>query len=124
MTLAQCGHFRHSSTMKGCVDILASPRNGTLYTGVTRDLSAQLFGHQSELPGGFTSRYGVKMLVWFEEHELLTTAITREKTIKNGRGAVETQPDRSDEPRTGGYFIFSAQPMSLLPCRRKAAGFL
>jgi putative endonuclease len=68
--------------MKGYVCILASQRNGTLYTGVTRDLSTRLFEHQNELTPGFTSKYGVKTLVWFEEHDLLTTAITREKTIK------------------------------------------
>jgi putative endonuclease len=68
--------------MKGYVYILASKRNGTLYTGVTRDLPGRLYEHQNELTPGFTSRYGVKRLVWFEEHDLLTTAITREKTIK------------------------------------------
>ncbi len=72
----------HSSTMKGYVYILASKRNGTLYTGVTRDLPGRLFEHQNELTPGFTSRYGVKTLVWFEEHDLLTAAIVREKTIK------------------------------------------
>ncbi|MBB3412125.1 putative GIY-YIG superfamily endonuclease [Rhizobium sp. BK316] len=51
-------------------------------TGVTRDIAGRLFEHQNELTPGFTSRYGVKTLVWFEEHDLLTTAITREKTIK------------------------------------------
>jgi putative endonuclease len=68
--------------MKGYVYILASKRNGTLYTGVTSDLPGRLFEHQNELTKGFTSRYGVKTLVWFEEHDLVTTAITREKTIK------------------------------------------
>jgi putative endonuclease len=64
--------------MKGCIYILASPRNGTLYTGVTCDLAARLFDHQNELTPGFTSRYGVKTLVWFEEHDLLVQAIARE----------------------------------------------
>ncbi|EJT04506.1 excinuclease ABC C subunit domain-containing protein [Rhizobium sp. CCGE 510] len=68
--------------MKGYVYILASARNGTLYTGVTRDLAGRLYAHQNALTPGFTSRYGVKTLVWFEEHDLLTAAITREKTIK------------------------------------------
>ena len=68
--------------MKGYVYILASKRNGTLYTGVTSDLPGRLFEHKNELTKGFTSRYGVKTLVWFEEHDLVTTAITREKTIK------------------------------------------
>ncbi|TCS09170.1 GIY-YIG nuclease family protein [Rhizobium sp. BK418] len=68
--------------MKGYVYILASQRNGTLYTGVTSDLPGRLFEHQNELTPGFTSRYGVKTLVWLEEYDLVTTAITREKTIK------------------------------------------
>lgn len=68
--------------MKGYVYILASKRNGTLYTGVTRDLPSRLYEHQNKLTPGFTSRYGVKTLVWFEEHDLLIDAIQREKNIK------------------------------------------
>ncbi|TDK35223.1 GIY-YIG nuclease family protein [Rhizobium deserti] len=67
---------------KGYVYILASRRNGTLYTGVTSDLPGRLYEHQNELTPGFTSRYGVKTLVWFEEHDLIVDAIRREKTIK------------------------------------------
>ena len=68
--------------MKGYVYILASQRNGTLYIGVTRDLATRLYEHQNELTPGFTSTYGVKTLVWFEEYERLVDAITREKTMK------------------------------------------
>ncbi|MCJ9674057.1 MULTISPECIES: GIY-YIG nuclease family protein [unclassified Neorhizobium] len=68
--------------MKGYVYILASKRNGTLYIGVTRDLPGRLYEHQNELTPGFTSKYGVKTLVWFEEYDLLVDAITREKTMK------------------------------------------
>ncbi|RWX79432.1 GIY-YIG nuclease family protein [Neorhizobium lilium] len=68
--------------MKGYVYILASKRNGTLYIGVTRDLPGRLYEHQNELTPGFTSRYGVKTLVWFEEFDLLVDAIKREKTMK------------------------------------------
>ena len=68
---------------KGYVYILASRRNGTLYTGVTSDLSGRLYEHQNNLTPGFTSKYGVKTLVWFEEHDLVTDAIAREKAIKN-----------------------------------------
>jgi putative endonuclease len=68
--------------MKGYVYILASHRNGTLYTGVTRDLARRWYEHQENLTPGFTSRYGVKRLVWFEVHDLLLTAIQREKNIK------------------------------------------
>ena len=68
--------------MRGYVYILASHRNGTLYVGVTRDLQRRWYEHQENLTPGFTSRYGVKRLVWFEEHALLTAAIQREKNIK------------------------------------------
>jgi putative endonuclease len=67
---------------QGYVYILASGRNGTLYTGVTSDLPRRLFEHQNCLTPGFTSRYGVRTLVWFEVHDLVTDAIAREKTIK------------------------------------------
>ena len=67
---------------KGYVYILASMRNGTLYTGVTIDLPGRLYEHQNRITPGFTSRYGIKTLVWFEEHELIADAIRREKTIK------------------------------------------
>ena len=67
---------------QGYVYILASKRNGTLYTGVTSDLSRRLFEHQHNLTPGFTARYDVKTLVWFEVHDLVTDAIMRVKTIK------------------------------------------
>ena len=53
--------------MKGYVYMLASGRNGTLYVGVTKDPSRRWFEHQHGLTPGFTSRYGVKRLVWIEE---------------------------------------------------------
>lgn len=72
---------------QGYVYILASKRNGTLYTGVTSDLPRRLYEHQNNLTPGFTSRYGVKTLVWFEIHDLVVDAIRREKTIKKWRRA-------------------------------------
>ncbi|SIQ12332.1 putative endonuclease [Rhizobium sp. RU20A] len=69
--------------MKGYVYILASKRNGTIYTGVTSDLPTRLYEHQTHATPGFTSKYGVKTLVWFEEFDLVTDAIAREKAIKN-----------------------------------------
>ena len=73
--------------MKGYVYILASKRNGTLYTGVTRDIAGRLFEHQNELTPGFTSRYGVKTLVWYELFEDVGLAIAAEKRIKRWRRA-------------------------------------
>ena len=67
------------------VYMLASGRNGTLYTGVTSDLAGRVSQHKEELTPGFTSRYGVKTLVWFEVHDDIGEAILREKRIKRWR---------------------------------------
>lgn len=64
------------------VYILASRRNGTLYTGVTSDLIKRLYEHRNGLIEGFTKDYGVKRLVWFEPHDSMDSAILREKRIK------------------------------------------
>ena len=66
-----------------CVYILASERNGTLYTGVTSDLVKRVWEHKSDLVDGFTKRYSVHTLVWFEVHIEMQAAIAREKAIKN-----------------------------------------
>jgi len=68
-----------------CVYILASQRNGTLYVGVTSNLVKRVWEHKHDLLPGFTSRYGVHRLVWFERHETMLGAIEREKAIKNWR---------------------------------------
>jgi len=65
-----------------CVYILASSRNGTLYTGVTSDLIKRTWQHRKHLMDGFTKRYGVARLVWYELHVTMETAIRREKCIK------------------------------------------
>jgi len=67
---------------RGYVYILASQKNGTLYVGVTSDLAGRLLQHRSGQGSKFAARYGVMRLVWFEEFELVTDAIIREKTIK------------------------------------------
>ena len=60
------------------VYILASRRNGTLYTGVTTDLVRRIWQHREGETPGFTSRYGVKRLVWYEEYGEIASAIARE----------------------------------------------
>ena len=70
-----------------CVYIVASKRNGTLYAGVTSNLAKRAFEHREGLVEGFSSRYGCKMLVWYELHETMIDAITREKQIKAGSRA-------------------------------------
>ncbi len=57
------------------VYILASQRNGTLYIGVTSDLIKRVWQHKESLTDGFTSKYGIKRLVWYEFHESMLSAI-------------------------------------------------
>ena len=64
------------------VYILASGRDGTLYTGMTDGLVRRLYEHEEETFKGFTSRYGVKTLVWYEQHETREGAFVRERRIK------------------------------------------
>ncbi|MFA5056403.1 MAG: GIY-YIG nuclease family protein [Dehalococcoidia bacterium] len=64
------------------VYILASRKHGTLYVGVTSDLIKRIWEHKNNAAEGFTKRYEVHMLVWYEQHETMESAITREKAIK------------------------------------------
>ena len=65
------------------VYILASAPGGTLYVGVTNNLVRRIYEHRNGLVPGFTKRYGVKRLVYFEEHTTAPLAIQREKNIKH-----------------------------------------
>ena len=64
------------------VYMMASRRHGTIYTGVTSKLISRIAEHRDGLIDGFTKKYGVHRLVWYEPHELMTNAIRREKSIK------------------------------------------
>jgi len=64
------------------VYMLASRRNGTLYIGMTDDLTRRYFEHRNGTQPGFTKRYGVKLLVWFEEHGSRESAFVRERQMK------------------------------------------
>jgi len=64
------------------VYVLSNKRNGTLYTGVTSDLLKRVYEHKNDLVDGFTKKYGIHNLVWYEKHESAESAITREKQIK------------------------------------------
>jgi putative endonuclease len=65
-----------------CVYVLASKRNGTLYVGVTSDLVKRVWEHKNGFVEGFTKKYQVHQLVWYEIHETMGSAIQREKAIK------------------------------------------
>ena len=64
------------------VYVLASERNGTLYIGVTSDLVKRVWEHKNNLVEGFTKRYSVHHLVWYELHESMNSAIEQEKKMK------------------------------------------
>ncbi|WP_047550205.1 GIY-YIG nuclease family protein [Methylotenera sp. G11] len=68
--------------MQPCIYILASKKNGILYVGVTSDLIKRVWQHKNDLAEGFTKKYAVHELVYYEIHETMESAIAREKNIK------------------------------------------
>ncbi len=82
----------------GYVYILASQRNGTLYTGVTADILNRLIAHRDGTASKFTAKYGVKMLVWHERHEDITDAIWRETNIKRWNRSWKLELIEADNP--------------------------
>jgi putative endonuclease len=80
------------------VYILASRRYGTLYVGVTSHLMQRILQHREETFGGFSSDYSVKMLVWYEQHGTMETAITREKQIKKWNRQWKINKIESENP--------------------------
>ena len=73
------------------VYILASRRNGTLYIGMTDDLVRRAWEHRTGAVRGFTRQYGIKMLVWFEQHETRESALQRERQLKKWNRAWKLQ---------------------------------
>jgi putative endonuclease len=67
------------------VYILASRKHGTLYIGVTNDLVRRVYEHKIKAVRGFTSRYGIHLLVWFESYDDVINAVAREKELKKWR---------------------------------------
>ncbi|QOZ26045.1 GIY-YIG nuclease family protein [Bradyrhizobium sp. CCBAU 51753] len=70
-----------------CVYIVANKRHGTIYTGVTSDPPKRAFEHREGLVKGFSAKYGCKLLVWYELHDTMYEAISREKQLKAGSRA-------------------------------------
>ena len=69
-------------TKAPCVYILANQPRGTLYVGVTSDLPGRIWQHKEKIVDGFTKRYGLDILVWYEQHQRMESAIQREKSLK------------------------------------------
>jgi putative endonuclease len=81
-----------------CVYILASRRNGTLYVGVTSDLVKRVWEHKNHVVAGFTRKYGVDRLVWYEVHTSMESAIRREKAIKEWKRAWKVELIEKSNP--------------------------
>lgn len=84
--------------MTPTVYIVASGRNGTIYTGVTSDLARRAHEHRHGLIDGFSTRYGCKLLVWYEAFVDMPTAIACEKRIKEWRRAWKLELIEKDNP--------------------------
>lgn len=80
------------------VYLLASRREGVLYIGMTGDLVRRIHQHREKLTPGFTSRYNVEKLVWFETYDDPASAITREKKLKKWRRAWKIALIKKDNP--------------------------
>jgi putative endonuclease len=81
------------------VYILASKRNGTLYIGVTSDPVKRIWEHKNNMVEGFTERYNVHRLVWYELHESMESAIIREKRLKNWKRKWKLELIESSNPK-------------------------
>ena len=81
-----------------CVYILANRRNGTLYVGVTSDIVRRVWQHKNDLAQGFTQKYRVHTLVWYELHADMASAIGREKAIKEWKRAWKLELIEASNP--------------------------
>ena len=86
------------------VYLLASKKHGTLYLGVTNDLVRRVHEHKTKASRGFTSRYDVDKLVWFEIYDDAITAITREKELKKWRRDWKIALIEADNPDWNDLF--------------------
>jgi len=86
------------------VYILCSKRNGTLYTGVTSDLIKRVYEHKNGLVEGFTRKYKVNRLVWYEIHDSAEAAIRREKQIKKWNRAWKLELIEKGNPQWGDLY--------------------
>jgi len=84
--------------------MLASRRYGTLYVGVTSELLNRVVQHREEVMEGFTKRYGVKRLVWYERHDRIEAAIHREKRLKKYKREWKINLIERDNPNWDDLF--------------------
>ena len=86
-------------SMQYFVYLMASGEKGTLYVGVTNDLIRRVYEHKNGLAKGFTSRYAVHQLVWFESTPSIEAAIHKEKQIKNWKREWKIEMIEKDNPQ-------------------------
>ena len=92
------------------VYIMASKRNGTLYTGASSNLVQRAWQHREGVADGFTKRYGCKLLVWYELAGTMEAAITREKQIKGGSRPKKLALIEAMNPNWDDLYPSIAQP--------------
>jgi putative endonuclease len=80
------------------VYIMASKKNGTLYVGVTSNLIKRIWEHKNNMVEGFTKRYGVHQLVWYELHAIMESALAREKRLKDWKRAWKLELIEKNNP--------------------------
>jgi len=99
------------------VYMLASERNGTLYIGVTSDLIKRVWQHKESLADGFAKKYGVKILVWYEQHETMESAITKEKAMKKWLRKWKLKTIEQTNPDWNGLWseITGEKPQAVVP---------
>jgi putative endonuclease len=78
--------------------ILTNQKNGALYTGSTDDLAKRVFEHRGKSVSGFTAKYGIGLLVWYEAHDLRENAFRRERQIKEWKRAWKIELIEADNP--------------------------
>ena len=88
----------------GFVYIMASRKNGTIYIGVTSDLPKRAWEHREGRIDGFTKKYGCKTLVWFEQHDTIEAAITRERQMKEWKRAWKLREIEEKNPNWDDLF--------------------
>ena len=93
------GNLSSMDRWQPCVYMLASQKNGTLYVGVTSDLIKRVWQHKNEVVDGFSARYQVHLLVWYELHPTMESAITREKSLKGWKRAWKAELIEKTNPQ-------------------------
>ncbi|MFZ5982426.1 MAG: GIY-YIG nuclease family protein [Patescibacteria group bacterium] len=88
-----------------CVYILASERNGTLYIGVTSDLIKRVQEHKAKLTDGFTKKYGVDKLVYYDQTNDINSALAREKAIKKWNRAWKIKLIEKENPNWNDLYF-------------------